>query len=190
MPNIHPDLVNEISENHLVTTELSPADLLFVFGTRAGVPEFVEEIVGLWHRGLFKHCIVSGGISLGGTESECTVIKRSLVQQGVPAEIILEEHNATNTGENVQFSLPLIEKHLGLDSVRSVIALGKICTSRRYLMTLQRYWPAVEKMLVAVNYFDVPRDRWYLDPAFRDRVVSEFRKIEPYRDAGLIVDWP
>ena len=113
-----------------------------------------------------------------------------MIEAGIPSDMILEEHRATNTGENVIFSLPIIEEHLGLANIRTVIALGKICTSRRYLMTLQRHWPDVHKMLVAVNYFKTPRDRWYEDDAFRERVLWEFAKIEPYKRAGFIVDWP
>jgi len=43
---------------------------------------------------------------------------------GIPHERILEEHRATNTGENVIFSLPVIEAALGLANIRSVICLG------------------------------------------------------------------
>jgi uncharacterized SAM-binding protein YcdF (DUF218 family) len=108
----------------------------------------------------------------------------------VPADLILEEHRATNTGENVIFSLPVIDAALGRRNVRSVICLGKICTARRYPMTLQRHWPEVEKMLATVNPFATPVERWHTDPAFRDRVMREWRKIEPYKAQGFIADWP
>ncbi|NEV03187.1 YdcF family protein, partial [Bradyrhizobium sp. UFLA 03-164] len=39
--------------------------------------------------------------------SECEIIKAAMVARGVPAERILEEHRAQNTGENVIFSLPV-----------------------------------------------------------------------------------
>ena len=38
-----------------------------------------------------------------------------MVAGGIPAERILEEHRATNTGENVIFSLPVLEAALGLN---------------------------------------------------------------------------
>ena len=105
-------------------------------------------------------------------------IKERLVSRRIPADIILEEHRATNTGENVLFSLPILDAMLGLPNIQSVIALGEICTSRRYLMTLQRHWPEVKKMLCAVNYFSTPRDKWFTDPIFSRRVLGEFMKIE------------
>ena len=57
-------------------------------------------------------------------------------------------------------------------------------------MTLQRHWPEVEKMLVTINPFATPVERWHTDPAFRARVMEEWRKIEPYKAKGFIADWP
>ena len=71
-----------------------------------------------------------------------------------------------NTGENVIFSLPVIDAALGLANIRSVICLGNTWTARRYPMTLHRHWPEVEKMLVTVDSFATPRALWHTDPEF------------------------
>jgi len=104
--------------------------------------------------------------------------------------LILEERRATNTGENVVLSLPIIERQLGLNNVRSVICLGNFWTSRRYPMTLHRHWRDPEKMLVVVNHYDTPNELWHTDPELCSRVLSEWEKIEPYKSRGFIVDWP
>ena len=182
--------IARINSEHLISTPLRPADLLFVFGTRRGVGETVEAAVDLWRRGFFRHAIVSGGMMPGDTRTECTVIKQAMVAGGVPDALILEEHRATNTGENVIFSLPVIDAALGLQDIRSVICLGKICTARRYPMTLHRHWPEVEKMLLTINPYGAPVERWHTDALFRERVLLEWRKIEPYRARGFIADWP
>ena len=182
--------IARINSEHLISTPLRPADLLFVFGTRGGVGETVEAALDLWRRGFFRHVIVSGGMTPGDSRSECEVIKQAMVAGGVPDALILEEHRATNTGENVIFSLPVIDAALGLESIRSVICLGKICTARRYPMTLQRHWPEVEKMLVTINPYGAPVERWHTDALFCERVLLEWRKIEPYRARGYIADWP
>ena len=163
--------IARINAEHLISTPLRPADLLFVFGTRRGVRETVDAAVELWRRGLWRHAIVSGGLT-------------------TPAHLILEEHRATNTGENVIFSLPVIDAALGRANVKSLICLGKVCTARRYPMTVQRHWPEVAKMLVTVNPYGVPVERWHTDPVFRGRVLDEWRKIEPYKAQGFIADWP
>jgi uncharacterized SAM-binding protein YcdF (DUF218 family) len=182
--------IARINAEHLIATPLRPADLLFIFGARHGVAETVDAAVDLWRRGFFRYALVSGGPTDGNDVTECAVIKTRLVAGGVPAAAILEEHCATNTGENVIFSLPVIDAALGRANVRSVICLGKVCTARRYPMTLQRHWPEVEKMLAVINPYGTPVESWHTDPVFRDRVMTEWRKIEPYKAQGFIADWP
>jgi uncharacterized SAM-binding protein YcdF (DUF218 family) len=184
------DEIAAINARHLIQTPLRPADLLFVFGTRADVAERVDAAVRLWRDGLVRSSIVSGGVTPGNHRSECEIIKAAMVARGIPAERILEEHRSQNTGENVIFSLPLIDAALGRDTIRSVICLGNTWTARRYPMTLQRHWPEVEKMLVTVDSFATPRALWHTDPEFRRRVLIEWDKIEPYKAKGFIAEWP
>jgi len=139
---------------------------------------------------MFRFAIVSGGLTPGAQESECAIIKREMIARGIPAERILEEHRARNTGENVMLSLPVIDAALGLKNIKSVICLGNSWTARRYPMTLHRHWPAVEKMLVTVDSFAVPRERWHEHPEFCRRVLAEWDKIEPYKGKGFIAEWP
>ncbi|MEA2804442.1 MAG: hypothetical protein QOE49_4537, partial [Rhodospirillaceae bacterium] len=42
--------VARINTEHLISTPLRPADLLFVFGTRRGVGETIVAAVDLWQR--------------------------------------------------------------------------------------------------------------------------------------------
>jgi uncharacterized SAM-binding protein YcdF (DUF218 family) len=179
-----------INARHLIRTALKPADLLFVFGTREDVAARVDEAFRLWRERFFCWAIVSGGITPGAEASECEVIKRAMVVRGIPGEMILEEHRAMNTGENVIFSLPIIDAALGLKNIRSVICLGNTWTARRYPMTLHRHWPEVEKMLVMVDSFATPRSQWHTEPEFRRRVLHEWDKIEPYKAKGFIAEWP
>jgi uncharacterized SAM-binding protein YcdF (DUF218 family) len=182
--------IADINARHLIRTELKPADLLFVFGTREDVARRADEACRLWREGFFRWSIVSGGATPGSALSECEIIKAAMVARGVPAERILEEHRALNTGENVIFSLPVIDAALGLENIRSVICLGNSWTARRYPMTLHRHWPEVEKMLITVDSFDTPLSLWHTDPVFRSRVLAEWDKIEPYKAKGFIAEWP
>jgi uncharacterized SAM-binding protein YcdF (DUF218 family) len=179
-----------INATHLITTPIKPADLLFVFGTREDVDRRVDEAHRLWREGYFRWSIVSGGVTQGSKLSECQIIKSAMVARGIPAERILEEHRARNTGENVIFSLPVIEAALGRSNIRSVICLGNSWTARRYPMTLHRHWPEVEKMLVTVDSFDIPLALWHTDAEFRRRILHEWDKIEPYKAKGFIAEWP
>jgi len=182
--------IAEINAKHLIQTPLRPADLLLVFGTREAEAPRAETACRLWREGLFRRAIVSGGVTPGSALSECAVIKPLMVAGGVPGDLILEEHRATNTGENVMLSLPIIDAALGLRNIRSVICLGNTWTGRRYAMTLHRHWPEVEKMLLTVDNFATPREHWHSDGEFRRRVLTEFDKIEPYKASGFLAEWP
>jgi uncharacterized SAM-binding protein YcdF (DUF218 family) len=179
-----------INATHLIETALEPADLLFVFGTREDVELRADKTCHLWRGGFCRWIIVSGGMTPGADASECAIIKQGMVARGVPAEKILEEHRALNTGENVVFSLPVIDAALGLASIRSVICLGNTWTARRYPMTLQRHWPQVKKMLVTIDSFATPRALWHTHSEFRRRVLHEWDKIAPYRARDFIAEWP
>jgi uncharacterized SAM-binding protein YcdF (DUF218 family) len=179
-----------INATHFADTALKPADLLFVFGTREDDLLRAEKACALWREGLCRHAIVSGGVTPGDARSECAIIKEAMVARGMPAESILEEHRALNTGENVIFSLPVIDAALILRNVGSVICLGNTWTARRYAMTLHRHWPEVEKMLVTIDSFVTPRALWHTDAEFRRRVLREWDKIEPYKISGFIAEWP
>jgi hypothetical protein len=189
-PSLTEAEIARINAEHLISTPLEPADLLFMFGQRRGEAEMIAAAIDLWRQGLFRHAIVSGGPTQGDPRTECSIIKAGMVAGGMPAHLILEEHRATNTGENVRFALPVIDAALGRHTIRSVICLGKICTARRYPMTLHRHWPEVDKMLLTVNPYAAPVERWHTDPLFRDRVLAEVAKIAPYRAQGFIADWP
>jgi uncharacterized SAM-binding protein YcdF (DUF218 family) len=182
--------IAEINRRHLVDTPLQPADLLFLFGSRKDAARRVDEACRLWREGFFRWAIVSGGMTPGSHLSECAIIKAEMVARGIPADFILEEHRAMNTGENVIFSLPVIDAALGLKNVRSVICLGNTWTARRYPMTLHRHWPEVTKMLVTVDSFATPRALWHTDPEFSRRMLREWDKIEPYKARGFIAEWP
>jgi uncharacterized SAM-binding protein YcdF (DUF218 family) len=182
--------IADINAKHLIRTPIKPADLLFVFGTREDVARRVDEARRLWHEGMFRWSIVSGGVTPGSAVSECEIIRDAMIARGIPAERILQEDRAMNTGENVMFSLPVIDATLGLKNIRSVLCLGNTWTARRYPMTLHRHWPEVEKMLVTVDGFKTPRRLWHTDPEFSRRMLSEWDKIEPYKAKGFIAEWP
>jgi uncharacterized SAM-binding protein YcdF (DUF218 family) len=181
--------ITEINARHLIETPLRPADLLFVFGTREDVDQRVDEAWRLWREGYFRWAIVSGGVTPGSEISECEIIANAMISRGIPSGVVLREDRAMNTGENVIFSLPIIDAALGLANI-SVICLGNTWTARRYPMTLHRHWPAVEKMLVMVDSFKTPRALWHTDAEFSRRMLREWDKIEPYKARGFVAEWP
>jgi uncharacterized SAM-binding protein YcdF (DUF218 family) len=156
------------------------ADLGFVFGTRQGVEEFCLTAHSLWQRAMFDRLLISGGATHGQTETEAEVISERLLQMGVPPDVMILETSATNTGENVVFSRKKLAETMSLEDIKSVLVIGKICSLRRYLMTLERHWPGLVLSAAPVNFFGVGKKQWHTHPDFRARVLAEFEKIPDY----------
>jgi uncharacterized SAM-binding protein YcdF (DUF218 family) len=129
---------------------------------------------------MFGRLLVSGGYTAGQATAEADVIGERLVQLGMPESALILERGATNTGENVRFGRDRVAERINLGAVRSVLVIGKVCSTRRYLMTLQRHWPGLRVSVCPVNYFGVPAERWHEHEEFRARVLGEFGKIPGY----------
>ena len=168
----------------VVATPIEPADLCFVFGTRNGVEPFADVIADHFHRKFYARIVITGGATLNQPIPESDVIRERLVARGVPDAAILCERASTNCLENVVHALPLIDDAFGLGNISSLIAVGKISTARRYLMTLKRHWPSVRRMFLPINYFDVPANQWWQSEPFRTRVLGEWQKIPTYLARG------
>jgi uncharacterized SAM-binding protein YcdF (DUF218 family) len=162
------------------------SDLGFLFGTRHGVPEFCEVAHGLWQEGMFSRLLVSGGRTGSLPMAEADMIADRLIRLGMPEAVLILETAATNTGENVRFGRAKVAEVMDLAAIRSVVVIGKICSTRRYLMTLQRHWPGLSLSIRPVNYFGVPAERWHEHEEFRTRVLNEFDKIPRYLAAGFL----
>ena len=88
-----------------------------------------------------------------------------------------------NTGENVAFTRELM-KDLG---IMELLLIGKISSTRRYLMTIRKQWPEMGKICChGVNFFSCAQAKCWKDREFRRRVISECRKIRSYLESGFI----
>jgi len=165
-----------------------PSDLGFLFGTRHGVPEFCDAAYRLWQDGMFRRLLVSGGRTGSLPFAEADVIADRLVGLGIPESALILETAATNTGENVRFGRARVAEVMDVAAIGSVVVIGKVCSTRRYLMTLRRHWPGLSVSVCPVNYFGVPVERWHEHDEFRARVLGEFAKIPRYLAEGFLTE--
>jgi uncharacterized SAM-binding protein YcdF (DUF218 family) len=192
--NTLPDSVPDCGDLRLIAEYMmpslppSPSDLGFLFGTRHGVQEFCEATRALWHEGMFSRLLVSGGQTMGLPKAEAEVIGEQLVKLGLPESVLILETSSTNTGENVRFGRAKVAEVIDVSAIRSVVVIGKICSARHYLMTLQRHWPGLRMSVCPVNYFGISAERWHEHDDFRARVLSEFNKIPRYVTEGFITE--
>jgi uncharacterized SAM-binding protein YcdF (DUF218 family) len=117
----------------------SAADVALVFG--CGAPWKSESrlnvALDLYRRGLAPHLIVTGGVRMPGRAvTEAEWFRDWLVREGVPPERIHLEMRATNTAENVEYSLPILEMH----GWRRVILVMSDFEGIRAHLTAKRAW--------------------------------------------------
>jgi uncharacterized SAM-binding protein YcdF (DUF218 family) len=181
-----PDDLQRIADYIMPSFPACVSDLGFLFGTRHGVPEFCEAAHRLWQDGMFSRLLISGGRTGSSLPAEADMIAERLLRLGMPEAVLILETEATNTGENVRFGRAKVAEVMDPAATRSVVVIGKICSARRYLMTLQRHWPGLSMSICPVNYFGVPAERWHEHEEFRARVLREFDKIPRYLAEGFL----
>lgn len=115
------------------------ADVGLVFGTGLDwkAQARINMAAQLYHQGVVRNLIVSGGVLVPGTnETEAAWFRDQLVQRGVPEKHILQEPQATNTAENASYSLPIIRAH----GFRSVVLIMSDFEGIRAHLTAKRAW--------------------------------------------------
>lgn len=183
-----PDKLRLISEYMMPDLVPAQSDIGFMFGTRHGVDEFCSTAWSLWQSQMFGKLLISGGATRNEPRSEADVIAERLLGMGMPASSLILETAATNTGENVILGRQRIAEVMDLASITTVLVIGKVCSTRRYLMTMKRHWPEVQVCASPVNYFGLPTARWHEHDDFRARVVGEFSKIPDYVKQGFLTE--
>lgn len=114
------------------------SDVIFCFGSRhREVPKRAAE---LFAAGQAPLILVSGGAPIDGVGCEADVFAQDLVALGVPADRIVAERKARNTGENVVLGLGALSGRLVL---RRVTAVSWPLAARRCLATFGRHDPSL-----------------------------------------------
>ncbi|MCP9955152.1 YdcF family protein [Actinomadura madurae] len=174
--------------DHLVLSgPLSKADVILALGshdTRVAV-----HAARLWHEGWSPLVVVSGGrgkITSGWDETEARVFGRVVREHGVPADALVLEETATNTGENITASRRLLDGR-GV-AVRSGILVAKPYMTRRALATARRQWPGVAWTPSAPELgFDAfgPDERQFIE-----LMVGDLQRMVVYAERGYQVPMP
>jgi uncharacterized SAM-binding protein YcdF (DUF218 family) len=168
-----------------VTDEPAPADIIWGLGSNdALVP---RTAAALYNGALAPWLVFSGGKGHRWTElsqPEATLFASVAVASGVPESRIILEDRSTNTGENVIFTLDLLDSR-GID-VRSALLITIPPFQRRAAITVETHRPTVR----CVN---VPPD-WGPVADFDDRrlveaarlCVGEVQRLRDYPSRGFL----
>lgn len=187
-----------MNENKLTAEIRADAKLLYEFMSEHPAVEKAEFLLvlgchdlrvpqhaaALWKAGLAPLIVCSGGYGKMTEGSfpipEGRLFARRCMELGVPAESVLAEENATNTGENFSFSRRLIAgKHSG-------IAVCKPYMAKRALATGKKQWPEVRWSVSVpeIPFADYAANDADLIPEI-ELMVGDFQRLQVYAERGF-----
>ncbi|MEU2998616.1 YdcF family protein [Streptomyces sp. NPDC006995] len=124
--------------------ELRPCSVAIGLGSHdLGVADTTAD---LYHRGMMPLIVFTGATSRTTRDrmprGEAEHYRERAMELGVPADAILVEPQARNTGENIRLSRALLEEQGA--AVSSVLLISKPYEERRAYATARKLWPEVE----------------------------------------------
>ncbi|MDB5265175.1 MAG: YdcF family protein [Parcubacteria group bacterium] len=169
---------------------LEKADAIFVLGSSdLRVPAYAAE---LYLEGWAPLIIFSGRDGKGKTMelwgmTEAEKFTEVAMSLGVPEDKILLEKEATNTGDNVQFTKQLL-KEKGVE-VGKLILIQKPYMERRTYATFAKQWPDMDFVVTSppISFKEYPneeRTKEYLI----NMMVGDLQRIKEYPAKGFQIE--
>jgi uncharacterized SAM-binding protein YcdF (DUF218 family) len=193
MPQSSTDsLTKLIWDYHHLHQTLAPADIIIVFTSfDLSVPKYVAE---LYSRKLAPEILVSGKNAIAADQAtdwgmtEAEKFAEVMEANGVPAEKIIIEKEAMNSGENVRNSYELLKK-LG-KIPRKIILVQKPTMERRAYATFKNFWPEPEKEYELMTTSAPYSYEEYVGPIIdRDTIINimvgDLQRIKLYPAMGF-----
>ncbi|MFF3061593.1 YdcF family protein [Streptomyces sp. NPDC057909] len=150
-----------------------------------------DVTVDLYQRGMFPLIVFTGATSRTTRDrmprGEAEHYRERAVELGVPADAILVEPDARNTGENITLSRAVLAQR-DID-VTSVLLVSKPYEERRAYATACKLWPDVEFVsasaaMTLAEYVDTLQDpRLVLD-----MLVGAQQRLVVYPKQGFMID--
>jgi uncharacterized SAM-binding protein YcdF (DUF218 family) len=168
--------------------ELHPCDVGIGLGSHdLGVARVATE---LYHQGMYPWLVFTGANAPTTIDrfqrGEAIHYRDHAVEHGVPAERVLVETEARNTGENITRSRTLlVERNI---PARSVVLMSRPYQKRRAYATAKKLWPEVEVLCAAhpqtlddyvAGIGDVTK--------VIDMLVGDTQRIDLYAERGFAI---
>lgn len=178
-----------IWDYHQMHHELRACDAAIALGSHdLGVPAYSAE---LFRAGLFPTLVFSGGPNPTAPErfprGEAVHFREHAMQLGVPAQAILVEPNATNTGQNITLSRHVMAEAGIRPTTLMLIAMPSM--ERRAFATTREVWPEVEIVCASQpihfdDYLKVMGD----ERKVADMLVGDLQRVIEYPKLGFAVE--
>ena len=181
-------IIADISDYIFVSDKPTEADAVFLpGGSHPQQPEYAAE---LYHQGMARWLIPSGGVSVklekwagvrskaeiydDDYKSDCEFFTDVLVKNGVPLSAIIGEDKSGHTRDNAFLSRKAADER-GIEIKRAVIVC-KAFHARRCLMLYQMAFPDTEIKVCPVHCYNITKDNWYKAEKGIDRVLGELAR--------------
>ena len=115
---------------------------------------------------------------------EAEIFAEEAMRMGVPKDKILIESTSTNTGENILFTMQLLDKnHI---SIRSLILVQKPFMQRRAYATFKKLWPEKQLSVTApqIPFMEYPNDVISKDMMITI-MVGDTQRMKLYPEKGF-----
>ncbi|MBP6882547.1 MAG: YdcF family protein [Candidatus Levybacteria bacterium] len=150
-----------------------------------------ERGAQLFLDGLAPRILFSGGLGRltanNWTDSEAEIFSKIAINMGVPESAILIENKSTNTGENISFSMNLLEDHGMMP--KSVILVHKPYMERRQFATWMKLFPDIKASITSpqISYENYPNDLISKDDMI-NIIVGDTQRVKLYSEKGFMID--
>jgi uncharacterized SAM-binding protein YcdF (DUF218 family) len=168
--------VEEYTNFIFLEDEPEPADVIFLPGSEEGA--LAHRAAALWKEGYApvilpsgRYAKQTGGFSKAPFETEWAYLTSILLENGVPADAIWKEDQATFTYENAIYSRKVTDAK-GLN-VRRAILCCQAYHARRAKLYYQVCFPETEILVCPVVTKGVSRENWYQTEKGTELVLTE-----------------
>lgn len=167
---------------------IRPCDIGIGLGSHdLGVATYAAE---LYHRKLFPRIVFTGANAPSTIErfpkGEAVHYREHAIQLGVPSEAILVEPDATNTGQNIEFTRKLLASRE--IEVHSAILLSRPYQQRRAYATAKKLWPDLD---IVCASRPIPLDDYIAGIGDVNRVINmlvgDTQRIAEYANQGFAI---
>ncbi len=121
-----------------------------------------------------------GSLNKDLESTEAEIIYQNFLKYNLNIPCLLE-CNATNTKENLLFSLKYIKD---INIYRKILLVCKSLLARRAMMCAYNLDYPIEKLDIVGVERDITKDNWFTDAYSRKRVLAELERISKYTEKG------
>ena len=175
----------------LMGQPVQKSQCIFVLGSNdLRVAEYAAQ---LWLQGYGEFIVFSGGygnFTRGNFQKpEAELFAQVALALGVPANRIIVENKATNTGENVAFTLKLLQEK-GI-RVSSWLLVQKPFMERRSLATFQKALPGAEARVTSppIPFEEYPNEA-IAETDLYNTLVGDMQRVMTYPAKGYMTPQP